>query len=83
MGAVGLSSPLFASPLMGGMRGYLPRFFVPVDGGGGAILPVLCVPVDGAVGLSSLFCASLLMGEMILHKEKTAEAVFPVVSGSQ
>ena len=48
-------------------------------------------------GLSSLLFVSLLMGrrgylprffvpvdgEMILHKEKTAEAVFSVVSGSQ
>ena len=62
-----LSSLLFVSLLMG-RRGYLPRFFV---------------PIDGAVGLSSLLFASLLMGEMILHKEKTAEAVFPVVSDSQ
>ena len=42
----GLSSLLFVSLLMGGMRGYLPRFFV---------------PIDGAVGLSSLLFVSLLM----------------------
>ncbi len=40
-------------------------------------------PLMGAAGLSSPLFVSTLMGEMILHKEKTAEAVFPVMSGSQ
>ena len=64
----GLSSLLFVSLLMGAVGLSSPLFASPLMGGMRGYLPRFFVPVDG---------------EMILHKEKTAEAVFPVVSGSQ
>ncbi len=64
----GLSSLLFVSLLMGAVGLSSPLFAAPLMGGMRGYLPRFFVPVDG---------------EMILHKEKTAEAVFSVVSGSQ